>query len=57
MVDVDDIELRAILATAVGEGILKTKRSYVDKSTPTTLYYFPFSKLAKKKEKPEGQVG
>jgi len=45
-------EVRAILVSAEGEGLLKTKRSYIDKSTPTTLYYIPFTKV---EVKPDGK--
>ena len=51
----DKLFVRSILAGAVKEGILKTKQTYIDKSTPTTLYYFPWAEIKKEKESKDGK--
>ena len=52
----DKEQIRAILETAVHNGIMIKKRTWVDKSTQSMVYYFPWSETAKKKEPKEGQV-
>lgn len=49
-------EIKAILESAVGSGVLRKKNTWIDKSTRSNVYYFPFNENAKKKERPEGQV-
>lgn len=49
-------QVRAILESAVGSGVLMKKKTWVDKSTQSVVYYFPWSEVRKKKEPKEGQV-
>lgn len=53
----DKDQIRAMLANAVGNGIMNKKMAFIDTNEPTVAYYFPFSETAKKKEPKEGQVG
>jgi hypothetical protein len=49
-------QLRAILETAVGDGIMIKRKMFIDSQTPSTIYLFPWSETARKKEPKEGQV-